>query len=214
MNVRKFLVLASLSLVLGWLCFFVFMRDDLIKKNAEVSKFEKVSKNKSILSKKNKINRHDRVLSENHEIGTRFVSSQIETPRGKDEWPGLRIKPEDPKPPCIESSRCGLARACLNGKCIGCSLDHDCAESEVCVLQHCVLEENTKCTSRSQCGKDEYCVLSGYSSDARGNENMLAFCQSLDGGLPDSSPRTFQVPGERQEPPVKYEDLLERVRSL
>lgn len=87
-------------------------------------------------------------------------------------------------PPCY-SGVCGLAMACIDEKCGPCSKDFDCLNDEVCVFQHCVLEENVSCRTKNECEEDDaLCVLNGYSSGVRGNADMKAFCRSSSGGEP------------------------------
>ncbi len=95
--------------------------------------------------------------------------------RASDEWQGMPV--DEQQAQCDTSERCGLATACIAGRCGGCSADRDCASSEACVLDHCVRSELVACRSRSECRGDELCVLSGISSDARGNGDMRAYCQ-------------------------------------
>jgi len=49
-------------------------------------------------------------------------------------------------------------------------------------IDHCLLMKNIECNNSKDCQKDELCVLSGYSSDMRGNESMKSFCRSNSGG--------------------------------
>ena len=76
-----------------------------------------------------------------------------------------------------------VAAACVEGLCGPCESDSDCALREVCVLDHCVKRDNVRCRSRRDCAsRDEYCLLTGFSSDPRGNGEMRAICQSEHGG--------------------------------
>ena len=84
---------------------------------------------------------------------------------------------------CSAEHPCGLAMACLEGRCGPCSASSDCRNGEVCVLDHCVRSEQSECTGRSDCGKDELCILSGYSGgDTRNNAQMRSFCLADKGG--------------------------------
>lgn len=96
-------------------------------------------------------------------------------PREAGEWQGMLVN-LSLQASCDESSRCGLGMACNLGRCGPCSGDGDCASGERCVLQHCIPEENAHCRSRHDCGDTNLCVLSGYSSDARGNAETSSFC--------------------------------------
>jgi hypothetical protein len=97
-------------------------------------------------------------------------------PRDPSEWQGMLVD-LDSMAPCDTTERCGLAMVCHSGKCGPCVVDEHCAMGEVCVLDHCVLQDNAHCRSYRDCGDGELCVLSGYSSDPRGNAEMLARCQ-------------------------------------
>src|SRR5437868_1999847 len=50
------------------------------------------------------------------------------TPRASDEWQGMAI--DELQPSCDTSERCGLATACIAGRCGGCIADGDCASGE------------------------------------------------------------------------------------
>ena len=102
-------------------------------------------------------------------------------PRDPAEWQGMLVD-LDSMAPCDITERCGLAMACIAEKCGPCELDAECAENEVCVLDHCVIKENAGCRSYRDCDDDALCVLSGYSSDPRGNSDMRAYCLSTSGG--------------------------------
>jgi hypothetical protein len=78
---------------------------------------------------------------------------------------------------CEASERCGLATACVTGRCGACRLDAECASGEACALEHCVLATRVACRGRADCSEGELCVLSGISADARGNSDMRAYCQ-------------------------------------
>ena len=95
--------------------------------------------------------------------------------RATDEWQGMAI--DELRPLCDTSERCGLATACVEGHCGGCTADRECASGEACVLAHCVRSELVACRSRADCNGDELCVLSGVSPDARGNRDTRAHCQ-------------------------------------
>src|SRR4029079_17336818 len=56
-------------------------------------------------------------------------------PREKGEWQGMLVN-MTLRAQCDTSSRCALAAACLDGLCGPCSHDRECADSEVCVLDH------------------------------------------------------------------------------
>jgi hypothetical protein len=96
--------------------------------------------------------------------------------RAPEEWQGMQIDPDE-QPMCEASERCGLATACVIGRCGACRVDADCATGEACVLEHCVPAARVACRGRANCREGELCVLSGISSDARGNSDMRAYCQ-------------------------------------
>ena len=96
--------------------------------------------------------------------------------RAAEEWQGMQIDPDE-QPMCEASERCGLATACLTGRCGACRVDAECASGESCVLEHCVLAARVACRGRADCSEGELCVLSGISADARGNSDMRAYCQ-------------------------------------
>jgi hypothetical protein len=109
----------------------------------------------------------------------RHADTYASRPSG--EWQGMPIDLTR-SPPCDASEHCGLARACVNGVCTACDDDSDCTSSEGCVLGHCVQKSLMHCRSKRDCGADEMCILSGYSSDARGNESMTSVCNPSSGG--------------------------------
>jgi hypothetical protein len=93
------------------------------------------------------------------------------------EWQGMLIN-LDFTPPCADSADCGLARACLDHRCVPCEDDEHCGKGESCVLQHCLRSELVECRHASECGPASMCILSGYSEGPRGNESTRAHCMS------------------------------------
>jgi hypothetical protein len=77
---------------------------------------------------------------------------------------------------CDVSSRCGLAMACLRGRCGPCALDRECAAQEACAVQHCVPEAHVGCRSRLDCATGEVCMLTGLTPDPRNNAGLFAYC--------------------------------------
>jgi hypothetical protein len=80
-----------------------------------------------------------------------------------------------------------MARACVDGRCVGCREDGDCLAGEMCVLDHCIRDENVGCLSRHDCaeGAEATCVLSGITSlDPRGNADMRSYCSATNGPSP------------------------------
>ena len=103
--------------------------------------------------------------------------------RPEGEWQGIPVC--GPYPPCERADGCGLALACLDGTCGACTSDAQCAAGEGCALDHCIPAANVECRTRSECGGDALCILSGITGGtARGNEDMRAYCLSPSGGSP------------------------------
>jgi hypothetical protein len=96
-------------------------------------------------------------------------------PRPASEWQGMLVDLAS-TPPCQTSADCGLARACVDGRCTACTSDSDCAPQEACVLDHCVRATLTQCRKASDCGTRGPCMLSGYTPDLRGNAGLQSFC--------------------------------------
>ncbi len=103
-------------------------------------------------------------------------------PRLATEWQGMK-QDASITPPCYSSARCGLARACIDGVCVACLSDSECAEGEVCVLDNCLLGSQVECRKAADCDAGSMCVISGYSSDIRGNAETKAYCSSGRGGV-------------------------------
>ncbi len=112
-----------------------------------------------------------------------------ERPTG--EWQGMRVD-LNVRQACKKSDQCGNALACIRGVCSPCRTDAQCGKGSICALDHCVLEENTSCRQRVDCGGVDggddvpLCMLSGYSHTPRGNEEMQAFCAVPSGGTAQS----------------------------
>jgi len=93
------------------------------------------------------------------------------------EWGGMQVCPPY-QAYCDIPEQCGVAMACIDGGCGPCTADDQCAATEGCVLDHCVLTPNISCRTYLDCDAGELCVLSGYTGGMpRGNEDMLAYCQ-------------------------------------
>lgn len=110
------------------------------------------------------------------------------------EWQGMQVNPSM-QASCGTADGCGLAMACHGDRCGPCAADSECASGEICVLDHCLRHELAGCRSAADCGREERCLLSGYSSDSRGNADLRATC------LPDRGGR-IEVPEERNWAPV------------
>jgi hypothetical protein len=138
-------------------------------------------------------------------------------PRPPDEWQGMLVD-VGTEPPCLDDAVCGLARACINSRCMACETDGDCEGGESCVLDHCVRTDRVKCKRSSDCASDSKCILSGYSPDIRGNETLDAYCIDPKGGSPKprSIPRPPLTP-EQLEAARKSDGIerdLERARAF
>ena len=101
-------------------------------------------------------------------------------PRPKSEWQGMKID-MTLRPFCDETAQCALGLVCREEHCLPCLKDDECLADEVCVLDHCVRHELAECTQKADCGEEELCVLTGYSSDPRGNSSMRAVCSKTVG---------------------------------
>jgi hypothetical protein len=129
--------------------------------------------------------------------------------RAAGEWQGMAIDPEATAP-CDAVDACGLAMACIGGRCGACTGDDSCAPGEICALEHCVRAELASCKSRADCGADALCILGGTSPDPRGNAAMTARCLPAAGGISDDVPTV--IAGEPALPvPVPAAELLEQV---
>lgn len=133
-------------------------------------------------------------------------------PRDKTEWQGMLVN-MSMRALCRGARSCGLAAACLDGQCGPCASDDQCGDGERCVLDHCVLAANVRCRSHGDCsGPDALCVLSGYSTDPRGNADMRADCVVPRGGqgLPDDLQLPVGIPAPA--PDVNAGELMDSVR--
>jgi hypothetical protein len=128
------------------------------------------------------------------------------------EWQGMLVD-MNASPFCESTSACGLAQSCRSGKCVACEADTDCAEGEQCVLDHCLKKTLVGCRSRSECRGQSLCVLSGYSSGLRGNEDMRSFCNDNRSGAPrgPAGPAVAPAPDPRKSLP--NDDLLQNARQ-
>jgi len=134
-------------------------------------------------------------------------------PRAEGEWQGMRVR-LDRQPICAGGQSCGLALACKDSRCGPCLSDDECAEGEVCVLDHCVLEDAVGCTSRQDCEDGSLCALSGYTAGLRGNEDMRAFCLATSGGTPQSPEALETRRGTAAAPPpVQASAILEELKA-
>lgn len=103
--------------------------------------------------------------------------------RDPSEWQGMMVERDMLQAECDGPQSCGMAMACKRHRCLPCQEDGDCAVGESCAVQHCVLTKRAGCRSRRDClNLEELCVLSGYSSDPRGNSEMTASCIGSTGG--------------------------------
>lgn len=140
--------------------------------------------------------------------------------RDPKEWQGMRVEREG-QPPCSAADGCGLALACIEGRCAACRRDAECAKGEVCALDHCVRSERAECRSRSDCNESgAVCALSGYSGgDSRGNSEMRAYCLVPRGVAPPASGASIRSGGpvgegssENAAKTISAQSLLEAVQ--
>jgi hypothetical protein len=134
-------------------------------------------------------------------------------PRPATEWLGRRVD-RATQPLCDGADSCGLAMACIDGRCAPCGASSPCASGETCVLDHCVLATEAACHSRADCPDDTLCVLSGYSADPRGNAAMRSVCLASSGGTDRAeslAPATD--PGPATPMPIPAQSLLDLVES-
>jgi len=96
-------------------------------------------------------------------------------PRDSREWQGMLV---DESYEVLCKDFCGLALACVSGVCRACTSDTDCGRHESCVLDHCLDSSRVSCRSYRDCGPQSLCVLSGLSPDPRGNAELRSFCSS------------------------------------
>jgi hypothetical protein len=127
------------------------------------------------------------------------------------EWQGMLVD-LNATPYCEESSLCGLARSCKNNTCTFCERDSECASGEFCVMDHCLLSSLVECRKKSDCGERGACILSGYSSGPRGNQDMKSYCIDLAGGIA-SKPSSVEVPAKDTRKSLPDDHLLERARQ-
>ena len=128
-------------------------------------------------------------------------------PRATEEWQGMLVDIATPAM-CDVSARCGLALACIDGFCLPCGQDSDCAPDERCVLDHCVLAKNVGCRGRHDCAAGVLCVLSGLSEGLRGNATMDSHCEDQTVPLPErEAPADGETDGAKR-PPSTAEQLL------
>jgi hypothetical protein len=133
-------------------------------------------------------------------------------PRAAGEWQGMRIDTAETAL-CDAIDACGLAMACIGGRCGACTGDDSCAAGERCVLDHCVRTEHAACRTRADCGGDELCILGGYSADPRGNAGMTARCVGAQGGIPEAEGPVPAAGAPAGVVPVPAAELLEQAEA-
>lgn len=131
--------------------------------------------------------------------------------RAADEWQGMR-QDDAVAFQCGSTEHCGLARACIDGLCVGCSADAECLSSEACVLDHCVPQANVECTSRRECGVDELCMLTGYSTGPRNNDAMRAICRATSGGVEDEAEDEAPRAATYHPAPIETASIVEALK--
>ena len=128
-------------------------------------------------------------------------------PRPDKEWQGMLVN-LNVQPPCDAPGLCGSALACKNGRCGPCEFDAECAPGESCVLDHCLLSANVRCRHTAECEPRSTCVLSGYSSGARGNADMRAYCLARESGTNRLPPAPESPPAKDPRPQLPDDELL------
>jgi hypothetical protein len=138
-----------------------------------------------------------------------------ERPAG--EWDGMLVD-MTVQPECVDEMPCGLARACVNGKCAPCETDSDCRQGEGCVLDHCLISKMIQCRSSKQCATNATCILSGYSGDVRGNGEMISKCVAPTdsfGNKPPARPAPpFGTPESESSRNKGFADEIRRARGI
>lgn len=109
-------------------------------------------------------------------IGSRGRSDLRRHPRDPAEWQGMRMLVGSHTQRCEQAQDCSMPKGCIDGRCLPCERDDQCAREEVCVLDHCLLEDLAACRSRSDCDSGEWCVMSGYSKGRRFNSDTRSYC--------------------------------------
>jgi hypothetical protein len=139
------------------------------------------------------------------------VERALEPPRfhvrPEGEWQGMLVN-LNVQPPCDGPGLCGMALACKNGRCGPCEFDAECGPGESCVLDHCLRSANVRCHRTADCGPQSTCILSGYSTGARGNADMRAYCLALESGAGQSAPAPAGPPPKDLRQNLPNDDLL------
>jgi hypothetical protein len=141
----------------------------------------------------------------------RVVLADSSRGRPPGEWQGMPVSPDD-NATCSASARCGLALACLDGRCGPCQRDDECATGEGCVLQYCLRLENIGCRLRKDCTVGALCELTGLTSDPRNNATMRAICRAASGGA-EAPPPELVVGLPTSPPEVQLDDLMAMARA-
>ncbi|MFM2416164.1 MAG: hypothetical protein RL385_887 [Pseudomonadota bacterium] len=123
--------------------------------------------------------------NDSFQMGAEPLAAQREEfyPRDPDEWQGMLVQ-QVPVQHCSAEVACPLGMACNKDVCGPCTADSDCLAGESCALDHCVPKDQNGCRGREDCNDGELCVLSGYSSSLRGNDEMFSFCSTGIGAHP------------------------------
>jgi hypothetical protein len=132
--------------------------------------------------------------------------------RAESEWQGMLIDVAL-APTCESTERCAFGQSCKRGacgpgepadaecyRCLPCESDTECLRGEACVLDHCVKQELVSCRSSRDCPTGARCILSDYSTGARHNGEMRAYCPDINSG-------TAELDGaEDDRPPSPLDD--------
>lgn len=143
-----------------------------------------------------------------HSVDLETRSAAQPTPAGRREWavqvpPMATTRSQSPAlppntmppapsdiyrrmPQCVRAVSCGMALACVRGRCAECLEDRECGRAEVCAVGRCLRAELALCRRNEDCpGEDVVCQLGEISSDSRGNGSMRSECLNLNGGRPE-----------------------------
>jgi hypothetical protein len=137
---------------------------------------------------------------------------QTLVPRDPEEWQGMLVDLDMLQSECQRSTDCGLAMACKQGRCAPCDRNADCGPGEICALQHCVISSKAECTNRKDCREaGNLCILTGYTPNIRGNEDMESKCLANTGGVARSDVEAYVPHHITGEPASPTKSLLEEL---
>lgn len=143
---------------------------------------------------------------EQYAVMAKYMLPPRQVFRAPSEWQGM-IVDNAVTPYCAQSEACGLARACINYHCVGCARDDECASDELCVLENCLKQANVGCRSSADCD-DGLCIMTPYSSDARGNTSVTSYCSAGNGPAKDSEEKGWPAGEEPPAVATPFDELL------